>query len=54
LAWLLRKESHGMEFSKGAYTMLQGDLAIPLEASHFQFLIAIKHNNLSDRKEELP
>jgi hypothetical protein len=34
-----------MEFSKGAHTMLQGDLTIPLEASRFQFLISIKHNN---------
>jgi hypothetical protein len=27
-----------MEFTKDAYTMLQGDLTIPLEASDFQFL----------------
>ena len=34
-----------MELAKGADTMLQGDLTIPLEASDVQFLISIKHKN---------
>jgi len=37
--------SYEMGNPKGADTMLQGDLTIPLEPCGFQFLISIKHNN---------